>query len=251
MNWIRSDGTTYTAHRNFLLPWSNWASNKQRGTAKISEAADALWPLRKGTEVAFLANTTVQRRDNPDSTERRVDRWYCRNDGRRDITVGAGTFETLVFVCRRGSQPGFPEVVRTWYYAKDVRHYVRFVESDLERQTTREVDLVAVRPGAPDWPPIVRDALARAVVHALETPETESQMLWTSSGVNTRVTIEAKSRFVARSGRPCRQFKQIWSENGRHRHYPALACKTTAGTWQIPGLKSNKMDLLVISGEMS
>ena len=251
MKWIRSDGTSYTAHRNFLLPWSNWASDKQRGTATISEEADALWPLHEGAEVAFSANVTVQRRDDPNSTERRVDRWRCRNDGRQDLTVRAGKFETLVFVCGRGANPASPEVVWTWYYATNVRHYVRVVESDPKRETTRTVDLVAVRPGAPNWPPIVRAALGRAVVHALETPEKESKMLWTSSGVNTRVTIEAKSRFIAPNGSQCRRFKQTWSENGRHRNFHASACKTEAGRWQIPGLESSTEEALVTSGEIS
>lgn len=250
VRWIRTDGTNYTTHRNFLLPWSNWASDTQRGTATISEAADALWPLRKGVEIAFSTNVTVQRRDDPNSIERHVDQWRCRNDGRREITVLAGTFQTLIFVCRLGADPTYPEVVRTWYYAQEIRHYVRFTESHPKGDTDRTVDLVSVRPGAPDWPPIVRAALARAVVHTLEMPENESQMLWTSSVVDTRVTIEGKSRFVALSGRPCRRFTQIWSENSRRRLYPSVACKTAAGRWQIPGLKSDKMEMLIISDAM-
>jgi len=54
-------------------------------------------------------------------------------------------------------------------------------------------------------------------------------MPWTSSGVNTHVTIEAKSSFVTDDGRPCGQFVKIWSVNGRQRHYPAVACKNRLG----------------------
>ena len=251
VKWIRSDGTIYSAYRNFMLPWTNWASATQRGTATIAEAPDTLWPLREGAEVAFSANVTVQPRDDPDATKRRVDRWRCRNGGDRNITVPAGAFETLVFVCKLAATPAAPEVVRTWYYAKNVRHYVRLVESDPEGNTPQTIDLVAVRPGAPNWPPIVRAALGRAVVHALEAAENKSQMLWTSSGVSTRVAIEAKARFIAPDGKSCRRFTQIWSENDHSRSYHALACKTAAGTWQIPGLESNTKELLVTSGEIS
>ena len=193
----------------------------------------------------------MQRGDKSDSTKRWVDQWRCRKDGRRNITVGAGTFETLVLACRRGTNAASPETVRTWYYAKIIRHYVRFVESYPERNTTTSVDLVAVRPGAPSWPPIVRAALARAVVHALEMKGNKSRMPWTSSGVNTRVIIEAKSRFVADDGKPCRRFMQIWSEDSRRRYYPAIACKTALGRWTIPGLESSSANSLATSGALS
>ncbi|MDA0991316.1 MAG: peptidoglycan-binding domain-containing protein [Verrucomicrobia bacterium] len=251
VRWSRGDGTTYGAHRNFLLPRSYWASAEERGTATVTGAPDDQWPFREGAKVSFSAKVTMQRGDDSNSTKRRVDKWRCQNDGRRTITVEAGTFKTLVLVCSRGEKPTAPEIVRTWYYSKTVRHYVRFVESDPKRKTAINVDLIAVRPGAPGWPPIVRAALARALVHALETTGNASQMPWASSGVNTRVSIDVKSRFVADDGRPCRQFVQIWSENGRRRHYPAVACKTALGQWIIPGLESSTANSLATSGDLS
>ena len=249
--WARGDGTTYSAHRNFLLPKSYWVSDDKRGTAAISAAADKLWPVRKGDKISFSAKITMQVGDNPNSTRRRTDQWHCRNDGNRNITVEAGSFETLVLVCWREAKSASPEIVRTWYYAKSVRHYVRFVESNAARNSTSIVDLVAIRPGAPGWPPIMRAALARAVVHALEMKGDKSRMPWTSSGANTQVTIEAKSRFVAVDGRPCRRFKQIWLANGLRRHYPAVACKTASGKWTIPGLESKTANSLATSGKVS
>ncbi len=248
VRWVRGDGKTYIAHRNFLLPKSYWESGDERGTAMTSSTADELWPLREGAEVSFSAEITMQRRDNPDSTKQRIDQWRCRNDGHRDITVEAGTFKTLVLVCLRGTKPAFPEVIRTWYYSKTVRHNERFVQSYPERNTTVTVDLVAIRPSAPSWPPIARAALARAVVHTLEIAGNKSRMSWTSSGVNARVIIEAKSRFVADNGKPCRRFVQIWSENNRRRHYPAIACQTVLGRWNIPGLESSTTNSLATSG---
>jgi peptidoglycan hydrolase-like protein with peptidoglycan-binding domain len=248
VEWIRGDGAAYTAHRNFMMPWTYWASNGERGTTTVSGAGDALWPLREGTEVQFSVNVTVQRTDDAGSTEQRVERWRCRNDGQREITVPAGTFATLAFVCTREAKLSTPELVRTWYYAKTVRHFVRFVESDPERHTTRTVELVAVRPGAPSWPPIVRAALARAVLQALEAAESESRMPWSSSGVVTRVTIEAKSPFSGDDGKTCRHFVQTWSENGYRWHYPAIACKNPdSGKWEIPGLESDAASSLATS----
>lgn len=251
VRWARGDGTTYSTHRNFLLPKSYWTSGSERGTVTTSGTPDELWPLREGSEISFSAKVTMQNGNDPHSTEQRVDLWRCRNDGSQTVTVKAGTFETLLLVCSRGEDPASPDLVRTWYYSKAVRHYVRFVETDPGSDTIKSADLVAIRPGALNWPPIMRAALSRALVHALEMPSESSQMPWTSSGVNTHVTIEAKSRFIDDDGRQCRRFEQIWSENGHRRHYPAAACKTSAGKWTIPGLEGSSANSIATTGDVS
>lgn len=251
VQWAQGDGTTYTANRNFLVPRSSWSSDSERGTARISDAAGDLWPLRKGAEVAFSATVMVERSALPNVTERREESWRCRNEGRRNLTVGVGAFETLVLVCEQGEKAKAPELVRTWYYAKSIRHFVRFVEQSPARGTTRTADLVAVRPGAVGWPPIVRAALTRAVVHALDAETEEARMLWTSSGVKTSVTIEAKSRFATDDGKLCRRFVQIWSTEDGSRAFPAVACKTPSGRWVIPGLEGGAPVSLATTGEFS
>jgi hypothetical protein len=251
VNWERGDGTAYSAHRNFLLPRLDWTSGKERGTTKISGTPESLWPSATGATISFKSKVTMQRGKDAASTRDYVDHWRCQNSGNEAITVEAGSFDTVVFVCRLGDDPASPKKIRTWYYAKSVRHYVRFVERDPENGTSSRADLVAVRPGALTWPPIVRAALTRALVHALDKPGDASQMPWTSSGVKTRVTIEAKARFVAEDGKSCRRFVQIWSENGLNRHYPAVACKTAEGNWAIPGLDSGEANSLATSGKVS
>lgn len=251
VQWVRRDGTKYTAPQNFLLPWSYWTSSAERGKAAVTEAVGALWPLREGAEVTYAASFVVQRKADSDATEERVDHWRCRNDGERTVTVPAGTFDTVVFVCRRGADPDAPDLVRTWYYAKDVRHYVRYVEQNPARDTTATAELIAVRPGAPAWPPIVRAALARAIVHTLETRDGDSQMPWTSSAVNTTVTIEAGARFVRYDGTACRRFVQVWSDAAGQRHYPALACQIDPEHWAIPGLKASADASLEPAGDVS
>lgn len=253
VKWVRSDGTSYTTDRNFLLPWSSWDTAKQRGTASIAGDADSdsLWPSGTGDVVSFSSAVDEQRRDNPDTVEQRVDRWNCRNEGRRDVSVPAGDFAAQVFVCTRTASRTVPQMVRTWYYAKTAQHFVRFVESVPSQNATRTVDLVAVRPAAPDWPPIVRAGLGRAVITALESPKENARVEWRSSNVATTVTIAATSRYVAPNGRPCRRFEQTWSEKDGSRRYHAVACKSASGQWQIPGLENDTAELLVTSGEMS
>lgn len=247
--WVRNDGTAYTAHGNFLVPWSYWASDEERGTAKISKPAASLWPEPDGPEVTFSDEITVQRKDDPNSTRRWVEHWRCRNSGRRTIDIMAGRFKTLILVCIRHTGSNSPELVRTWYYAPNIYHFVRFTERDPTRKRTESIDLLAVQPSMAGWPPIIRAGLIRTLSRALEKAKSGSQIAWSSSGVDIKVTIEPRSRFVSAAGRPCRRFLQTWLENGHRWDYPAVACKNHLGKWEIPGIENKAFNPLVGSSK--
>ena len=251
VRWARDDETAFTAHRNFLLPWSYWTSVGKRGVTRVDGEPDDLWPLADGETVSFSAWTTVRYGDDLDPAEERVERWRCRNDGKRAVTVKAGTFETVVFTCARRRGSTMPELVRTWYYAPSIRHPVRVVERYPDEDARTQVDLIGVRPGAPGWPPIARAALERAVTRTLSTARDGDTTTWTSSGVRTRVSIQPASRFVDNAGRPCRAFVQTWSGDGRRARYPAVACKNASGGWEIPGLGDESDTALAISAGVS
>jgi surface antigen len=140
-----------------------------------------------------------------------------------------------------------------------VRHYVRFDEISDTAAVERLVELVAIRPGAQDWPPIARAALDRAVQQALdELPDGEARP-WSSSGVETQVTIQPTSRFESADGKPCRTFLLSWSgsgdgaggEPGGQRRYPGAACRNALGAWEIPGLEGDPDSNLAISQNMA
>lgn len=250
ISWTRKDGTNFTARGNFLLPWSFWVTKSERGTAKVSDAPDKLWPLNGGDEVVFSAEVIVQRRDDRSSTKTRTEQWRCGNEGSRNVDVKLGSFSTVKLVCRREAGPDSPELVRTWYYAKDIGHYVRRVEEGASYGTQRTVDLLAIQPGAAHWPPIVRAGLIRTITHTLETAEDGDRVPWSSSGVAVKVSIEPKARFVSEDGRSCRRFVQVWSDNGQDRIYPAVACKTPLGRWEIPGIENDAASSLVASRDI-
>lgn len=251
VRWARDDETTFTAHRNFLLPWSYWTSVGRRGVTRVDGEPGDLWPLAEGETVSFSAWATVRYGDDLDPAEERVERWRCRNDGKRSVTVRAGTFKTVVFTCARRRGTKMPELVRTWYYAPSIRHPVRVVERYPDEEARTQVDLVGMRPGAPGWPPIARAALERAVVQTLSTTKDGDTTTWASSGVRTRVTIQPASRFVDNAGRHCRAFVQTWSGDGRRARYPAVACKNASGGWEIPGLGGESDTALAISAGVS
>ena len=248
-SWIQNDRVNFTARANFLLPWAFWVSKTERGTVRVSDTADRLWPLNEGDEVAFSAQVIVERRDDRSLTTRRIDHWRCINDGGRNVDVMLGSFDAVTLVCRRDAAPGRPALVRTWYYVKRFGHYVRFVERGAKRNQTTIVDLLAIQPGAANWPPIVRAGLTRTIANALETAEVGSRIPWSSSAVKTKVVIEPRDRFVSPEGRSCRQIVQVWSKNGHDRIYPAVACKTPLGRWEIPGIESGAATSLVASRE--
>lgn len=251
VRWIRNDGTKFTAHRNFLLPWYYWQSKAESGTATLEGEPKALWPRRTGREQVFSVKTMVQRAAGPDDLANWTEAWRCRFDGPEQLTVVAGHFKTAKFTCSRDATNARPALERTWYYAPGIGHYVRVVDTTPGVGEKRKTDLVAIRPNGENWPPIARAALGRAVEQALNSAQNGEEMPWTSSGVTTRVTIKPTSGIREFEGKRCRSFLQTWAgSSGRHR-YPGTACQDPSGRWRIPGLEESNNETLAISGGTS
>jgi len=255
VRWSGRDGSRFTSHRNFLLPWSYWRAGGERGTAELGQEPEALWPLAGGTPVYYSARIVVQQEEGEKSLVESNERWRCALAGRETVAVMAGTFESYRFECERKATGDTPGLKRVWYYAPAVRHYVRFDEISDTAAVERLVELVAIRPDAHDWPPIARAALDRAVEQALdEAPDGEARP-WSSSGVETQVTIQPTSRFESTDGKPCRTFLLSWSGSedgaGGQRRYPGAACRSPLGAWEIPGLEGDPDSNLAISQNMA
>jgi hypothetical protein len=252
VRWIRGDGTKFTAHRNFLLPWSSWQSKAETGTSTLNRRAKALWPKKAGRELSFRVEATIQMNAAGSGIARRSEAWHCRFDGAERLTVVAGRFETLKMTCARDESDSLPALERTWYYAPDIGHYVRVVDaSPDDGSAARQTDLVAIRPSGEAWPPIARAALSRAVEQALDSGKSGVETPWTSSGVTTRVTIKPTSGFRALDGKRCRTFLQTWAGSAGKRRYPGAACQDPAGRWRIPGLEESTNEALAVSGGTS
>lgn len=251
VRWVRGDGTKFTAHRNFLLPWFYWQTKTETGALKLNRGPKALWPKTAGRELSFAAEATIQ--DNVGSgIADRTEAWHCRFDGTERLTVTAGRFKTLKMTCVRDESDMLPALERTWYYAPAIGHYVRVVDASPEDGlAAQETDLVAIRPSGEAWPPIARAALSRAVKQALDSGKSGEETPWTSSGVTTRVTIKPTSGFRAVDGKRCRTFLQTWAGSAGKRRYPSAACQDSSGRWRIPGLEESTNETLAISGGTS
>lgn len=251
VRWIRNDGTRFTAHRNFLLPWYYWQSSSESGSVTLEGDPRGLWPRRTGREHSFSTKTMVQNTAGSDDLADWTEAWHCRFDGPEQLTVVAGHFRTVKFTCSRDATDSRPALVRTWYYAPDIGHYARVIDTSPGTQAKHRADLVAIRPSGETWPPIARAALGRAVEQTLNSAKNGEERPWTSSGVTTRVTIKPTSGFREFDGKRCRSFLQTWaSRNGKHR-YPGAACQDSSGRWRIPGLEESNNETLAISGGIS
>lgn len=236
VRWQSNSGTIFTASRDFVRPWASWVSADQRGQTMLSAERGGLWPLKPGKKTSFSAKSIVQIRGRPENISEALEKWACRVGKQERITVVAGTFNTIKVVCHRAARDSAPQLTRVWYYAPRVRHYVRLNDFyDVEEQD-RHVELVAIQPGARGWPPAARAGLDWALQHALENMSGEERIEWSSSAVETRVTIRPRLLFERGDGKTCRNFVQVWADKRTRHSYPGTACREAQGRWQVPGL---------------
>ena len=250
VRWRRNDGTSFTADRNFLLPWTYWETGTRRGKVLLWKSRDGeLWPGSAGQKMSYEATVTVMNRAGQGRPKNSTEQWTCTNRGHERLRVIAGTFDTIRFVCVHLIGDKKRAATRVWHYAPRIRHYVRFEERNPGDATSRLSELVAVRPTAAGWPPVVRAALEQHLVAALAEQPNGRKVRWSSSGIPTKVTVQMTSGFVDDKRRQCRRFIQTWSRNGAQRAYPGAACRSSSGRWVIPVAKLEKNRLIAIASD--
>ena len=67
VTWRRRTGGTFVRYRNLALPKLIWDSPERAGTAQVSAAADALWPLEVGQKAAESKRSDLSKSGNGDS----------------------------------------------------------------------------------------------------------------------------------------------------------------------------------------
>ena len=234
IKWRRSDSEYLIGAPNFLLPAKYWETSEMRGKAILTGGDKNLWPSQENETKSFQVVKTVIDRADENKMTRTEERWSCANEGRRRLTVPAGTFETVRLVCTRDEEGGNTSARRVWDYAPAIRHYVRLDEFTRDEPNARRRELVAIRPGASNWPPVARAALERRLVAALGETAVGNAVEWKSSGIPTEVKVELTSEYIDSMGRQCRRYRQIWSQGSRERHYPGVACRDKSGKWRLP-----------------
>lgn len=249
VKWRRSDGMLFTADRNFLLPMVYWETAKERGRT-VARDGGSPWPARAGQTVTIVAERTIVDRAKSEKITKTQERWVCGNEAQVRLNVLAGSFDTIKFVCRGvGNKNGLE--MRVWYYAPKIGHYVRFERLGGRHRKTQMVELVAIAPAATGWPPLARAELEKQVVDALSSVEDGVAQQWTSTGVDTQVTITAISRFAGKGGALCRTYVQSWKKDSKVHHYPGAVCRTEEGEWRLPVGKGGRPAVFAVSPDFS
>ena len=97
-------------------------------TTPLLPSTSKIWPLRRGRKSTIEYRNVVRGRDND---YRRVYRqsWRCRVSGTETVTVIGGSFDTYRVDCQRRDGENRRLGRRTWYYAPEIGHYVKRVDS--------------------------------------------------------------------------------------------------------------------------
>ena len=231
--WEASDGTRRTAPWNFLLPPVAWYGEHGSGSAEAEAAPDLLWPLKPGSEARFSVSASTM--GSGASSEEIFELWHCKVRSASRITVPAGSFDTLPILCTVFRQPSGPKRTVTWNYAPAVGHFVRRTEAVAEQQET-QMDLLAVELGGEDWPAAARAGLDWAMQHALESKSSGQAVEWESSALPGHIEIEALAELDYSGAETCRRFAATrFNADGMKRIYPGVACRSSDGTWAVPG----------------
>jgi len=228
--WRGSNGTSFNADRNFVMPPSSWDRASGPGSATIDLQSERPWPIRPGTTLRFHVTTT-----GPSGTESEHE-WTCVPQGKKKVTVPAGTFDTRVITCERSGVSADEWRYRSWFYAPAARHYVRRVDR-FGDGSIEAVGLVAIRPGGKGWPDAARAGLDWAIQDALNGKAIGTGAEWSSTSVQAKFTIMPTGSRTIGDGEGCRTFVLIRRSGDDARSYPAIACRNIeTGAWLVPVL---------------
>lgn len=247
VKWRRSNGIYVISAPNFLLPRKYWETAKQRGKAIVTSGDKAVWPKRKNQTAEFVTIKTVMERARESDMKSVEEKWRCSNEGEVQLSVVAGTFDTIKLVCTQVTAGQKKPPRRIWHYAPALRHYVRLDEYTSDNPTASRWELVAIRPGALKWPPVARAALEKRLIHALNTTPVGGATDWKSSGISTDVTVTIESEYFDPMGRQCRRYLQSWKRRGEVRYYPGVACHDKAGEWRLPVMTETSHAALAVA----
>lgn len=247
VKWRRSNGEFAIADPNFLLPRKYWETPTRRGKAVVTGGDQPVWPGKAKETKSYVTVKTVIERADESSMKNAEESWSCTNEGVGRLTVQAGTFDTVRFVCTRTDGNAQKPARRVWHYAPDIRHFVRLDEFTSDSPTARRRELVAVRPGALKWPPVARAALEQRLIATLDKTPVGGAANWRSSGIATDVTVKVTAEFFDPMGRRCRRYIQTWSERSRERQYPGVACRDKGGGWRLPVATSAASSTLAVA----
>jgi hypothetical protein len=248
ITWRNHRDRVSVGTRDFSYRRQQWESGKRQGTRQqrprrdwFSRSAPAsLWPLSEGNEARYVETGRWQDEEGRWRTYKA--QWRSKVAGRERVRTLAGEFDTWKIVAYRyseGSAYGRPPKlrdVRTWYYAPEVGHYVRYIKEYRGRKPTRRVDLVSVRPPIDHLGASVSQAIDQNFQLALEKKRSGQKLRWQLPRQSASGMTQPIATFRAAKNRFCRHYVQTVTIGQSDRTYFGMACRDAGGRWRIPRL---------------
>ncbi|MDJ0887570.1 MAG: RT0821/Lpp0805 family surface protein [Desulfobacterales bacterium] len=245
--WRDNRNRVTTGSRDFTLRRQQWETETRQGTRQHRPRNDfgqttsaSLWPLTVGNKAHYVETGRWQKKKGEWQTYTYP--WQSEVIGRERIRTLAGEFDTWKIVANRysggkvyGRPPRLREI-RTWYYAPQVGHYVRYERDFLGRKPNRSIDLVSVRPPVEHLNAKLRSVIADNFQMALEKKHSGQKLQWRMTQQSASGMTQPINTFRGAGKRDCRNYVQeVEIERDNHIYY-GMACRNPNGRWEIPDL---------------
>jgi peptidoglycan hydrolase-like protein with peptidoglycan-binding domain len=241
VHWVVNDGSRFTAERNFLLPPVAWKSRLGEVESQVESSSHIKWPPAVATPVVFSAKPS-QADASPYLHETWSGEWRCDSEPHSKMAVPAGNFDVAKITCERAAETDDEWPLRFWYYAPDIRHYIRYEETAHAMASPAVSELIAIRPGRSNWTRSARSGFKWAIQKLLDGGQIGDQIEWKIAQSSIEFDIAVTGELTAADNIDCRRYVVVRKKPGSPRLFPALACRDNiSGRWKIPGLEKGSI----------
>lgn len=231
VTWQHDNGTISKGYPNFIIPDLSWASANRSSEARTSAPPELMWPLAAGKRGQFDFEQTITHKDRS-APEQLSRNWTCSVEGTTSVTVPAGRFDTIVVACNRYSKTsGAWRATRTFYYAPAVGHYVIRENRYRSRPDTRR-ELVAYGFNSTVLPSKDQMKLNKTLQAALTKNKDGQTAIWTSQSGDISAMLVPIRSYAGPDGKSCREYRSVYSVQGRIRQNSREVCRQPSGQWQ-------------------
>ena len=241
VHWVANDGSRYLASSNFVMPPVKWENGDGAVESTVVSSSSVTWPPARIDDVVYTAKP-VELNAGRRLHEAWSGEWRCGAGEWSTLAVPAGKFDVVKITCEKTSRAPGEWRRRVWYYAPDLRHFVRKEETvDIGRSPT-VMELIAIHPDRSSWTSPARSGFNWAIQKLLDRGTVGDSFEWTvaDSGIEFDIVLTGEMRTADSSS--CRRYVVVRKKPGNPRILPALACRDgVSGRWKIPGLEKGSI----------
>jgi hypothetical protein len=236
VGWRRSNGYSWTGHRDFIMPSRDWQNRTRIGHLHtLTSPHGTIWPLQSGRSTWFTYTTRTKGTDGSGKRTYAY-HWRCKVKAKETITVPAGTFETVPVTClRHSNMTGTFYGERTWYYAPRAGHYVLYVD-DSRSRGVRKKALQTYHLKLPELSEPQSEFYNTNLQTALQT--VPSNATHSAAGAGLKISITPIRTYKGATDRYCREYRRTIEMAGREYNARGISCRMNDGRWHLQRLPS-------------